>query len=114
VILKKSFKLLDNVAAVISSHPDLPAIVVEGHTDDRGDEAHNMDLSQRRAEAVKAYLVTKGIDAAKLEAKGFGPTKPIASNATNKGRSTNRRVEFKIAGVESLRTGPSDTLDKTK
>ena len=114
VILAKSFKLLDKVAEVIKSHPDLPAVIIEGHTDDRGDQAHNMDLSQRRAESVKTYLVSKGVDVGKLQAQGFGPTKPLASNKTNSGRSSNRRVEFKIAGVESLRTGPADTLDKTK
>lgn len=114
IILAKSFKLLDNVAAVIAAHPDLPTIVIEGHTDDRGDDAHNLDLSQRRAEAVKTYLAQHGIAAERLAAKGFGETQPLASNKTNQGRSTNRRVEFKIAGVESLRTGPSDTLDKTK
>jgi large repetitive protein len=114
VILPRSFKLLDNVAAVIKSHTDLPAIVIEGHTDDRGGEAHNMDLSQRRAASVKIYLISKGVDASRLEAKGFGPTKPIASNATNSGRSANRRVEFKIAGVESLRTGPTESMDSIK
>jgi outer membrane protein OmpA-like peptidoglycan-associated protein len=114
VILTKSYKLLDGVADIIKSHPDLPAITIEGHTDDRGNEAHNMDLSQRRAESVRAYLVRKGVAADKLLAKGFGPTKPIASNGTDRGRSTNRRVEFKIDGVDAVRTGPVDTFDKAK
>jgi OmpA-OmpF porin, OOP family len=114
VILARSYKLLDTVAEVIASHPDMPAVTIEGHTDDRGDAAYNTDLSQRRAEAVMAYLVAKGISSSRLTARGFGPSVPIASNKTNKGRSTNRRVEFKIAGVGSLRTGPEGTLDKSK
>ena len=69
--------------------------VIEGHTDSTGDAAHNMDLSQRRAEAVKSVLVAQfGIDGARLTTKGFGPTKPVASNNTPQGRAENRRVEF--------------------
>jgi MYXO-CTERM domain-containing protein len=114
IILGKSYPLLDNVAQVIKAHSEIPLITIEGHTDDRGNDAYNLDLSQRRAEAVKVYLVSKGVDATRLAAKGFGETQPIADNKTNKGRSTNRRVEFKIAGIESQRTGPNDSLDKTK
>lgn len=69
--------------------------VIEGHTDSTGDAAHNMDLSQRRAEAVKSVLVSQfGIDGARLSTKGFGATKPVASNNTPQGRAENRRVEF--------------------
>ena len=69
--------------------------VIEGHTDSTGDTAHNMDLSQRRAEAVKSVLVSQfGIDGARLSTKGFGATKPVASNDTPQGRAENRRVEF--------------------
>lgn len=106
VILAKSFKLLDNVAAVIQAHPELPLITIEGHTDDQGDDNHNLDLSQRRALAVKNYLAAKGVDAARLDAKGYGETKPIADNKKAKGRAANRRVEFKIAGVETVRSQP--------
>jgi outer membrane protein OmpA-like peptidoglycan-associated protein len=97
-IERKSYKLLDNVARVILSHPDIGVIRVEGHTDDQGDDASNMDLSQRRAEAVVAYLVKKGVPRERLEAKGYGETVPIADNTTKVGRATNRRVEFKIVG----------------
>jgi outer membrane protein OmpA-like peptidoglycan-associated protein len=69
--------------------------VIEGHTDSTGDAAHNMDLSQRRAEAVKTVLVSQfGIDGARLSTKGLGSTKPVASNNTPQGRAENRRVEF--------------------
>ena len=69
--------------------------LIEGHTDSTGDAAHNMDLSKRRAEAVKSVLVSQfGIDAAGLTTAGLGSTKPVASNDTPQGRAENRRVEF--------------------
>jgi outer membrane protein OmpA-like peptidoglycan-associated protein len=101
------------VAAIIANHPELPSITIEGHTDDRGDDAYNLDLSQRRAEAVRRFLIGKGIDGARLEAKGYGETKPIKPNDTNANRSANRRVEFKVGDVASANSGPTtDTMDK--
>ena len=91
-IQRRSFGLLDNVAAVLNSHPNIAKVVVEGHTDDRGNDAYNKDLSQRRAEAVVKFLVDKGVDPARLEAVGWGEEKPIDTNRTNRGRSANRRV----------------------
>ena len=111
VILPKSFELLNNVAQVLSAHTDITRIRVEGHTDDRGPDAYNKDLSQRRAEAVLRYLTERGVEANRLEAKGYGEEQPVQTNETNEGRSANRRVEFKILeggeGVEQKRTGPS-------
>ncbi len=107
----KSNQLLNNVAEVLKSHPEIEMIRVEGHTDDRGSDASNLSLSQRRAEAVVAYLVRKGVKKERLVAKGFGEAKPIADNETNEGRTTNRRVEFVIVGGENVqtnRTGPDD------
>jgi OOP family OmpA-OmpF porin len=98
IIQKRSYKLLDNVAAVIIAHPQVGKFRVEGHTDDRGNDDDNLDLSQRRAEAVVKYLVDKGVPAERLEALGFGETKPLADNKTKAGRAKNRRVEFKIIG----------------
>ncbi|HXI54927.1 MAG TPA: OmpA family protein, partial [Polyangia bacterium] len=95
VIQKSSFKLLATVAKIMTLHPELSKITVEGHTDNSGVAQKNMKLSQDRADAVRQHLVeVNGIEPARLESVGFGPNKPIASNATRKGRAQNRRVEF--------------------
>jgi outer membrane protein OmpA-like peptidoglycan-associated protein len=79
------------------AHPEVAKVVVEGHTDSAGPAAFNLELSQRRAAAVKAWLVQKGgVAAGRIEAKGYGPRKPIADNATSEGRAKNRRVVFVI------------------
>jgi OOP family OmpA-OmpF porin len=66
--------------------------VVEGHTDSVGDDAYNLKLSQRRADAVRKYLVDKGVPSTPLEARGFGEAQPVADNKTADGRAQNRRV----------------------
>jgi outer membrane protein OmpA-like peptidoglycan-associated protein len=107
VIESKSFPLLDNIAAVLKSHPEIKVIRVEGHTDNVGDAAKNKDLSQRRAASVKKYLVEKGgIDAARLEPVGYGQEKPVADNATDDGKQQNRRVEFVIVDDEAAAPAP--------
>ena len=78
---------------MLKEHADLK-LVIEGHTDNVGDAAANQALSEKRAAAVKAYLVGKGVDASRLESKGLGATKPKVSNDTPEGRQTNRRVEL--------------------
>jgi large repetitive protein len=99
VIEPRSFALLDNVAAVLKTHDTLH-IQVEGHTDSQGDDAYNKGLSQRRAEAVVAYLTKKGIAADRLIAMGFGEEQPIADNRTAQGRAQNRRVVFTVLGSD--------------
>jgi outer membrane protein OmpA-like peptidoglycan-associated protein len=94
-IQQRSFALLDEVATVLKANPNIQ-VRVEGHTDSRGSESYNMDLSQRRAEAVVEYLVETGLDASRLQAKGFGESRPIEDNATAEGRAANRRVEIHI------------------
>ena len=112
VIQARSFPLLDAVAAIIVNHPELPTITIEGHTDDRGNDKYNLDLSQRRAAAVRLYLIYQGIPADRLRARGYGESQPIVANDTNAHRSANRRVEFKIDGVGSANSGPTtDTMD---
>jgi outer membrane protein OmpA-like peptidoglycan-associated protein len=69
--------------------------LIEGHTDSWGDKAYNQALSERRARAVKAYLASKGLEAARFEFKGMGDVRPIADNATTAGSRKNRRIEFK-------------------
>jgi outer membrane protein OmpA-like peptidoglycan-associated protein len=94
-VMADSFPLLDQVVQVLRDQPKL-RVSIEGHTDAIGGELANMKLSQARAESVRTYLVGKGIAADRLEAVGFGPTKPVASNKTEKGRGQNRRTEFRI------------------
>jgi outer membrane protein OmpA-like peptidoglycan-associated protein len=69
---------------------------IEGHTDNRGAAAMNLDLSKRRAASVLTYLTQHGTEQARLESEGYGLTRPIESNDTEEGRLSNRRVEFKI------------------
>ncbi len=97
-IRRRSYPLLDNVAGVILAHPEIKGIRVEGHTDSRGTAAFNMNLSVRRANAVRAYLIKRGVLGERLEAVGWGEEKPIESNSTSRGRASNRRVEFLIQG----------------
>jgi outer membrane protein OmpA-like peptidoglycan-associated protein len=96
IIERRSFKLLDNVAAVILAHPEVGVIKVEGHTDDVGKDERNMTLSQERAESVRNYLIGKGVPAERLAAQGFGETQPLVPNTNRKNRATNRRVVFTI------------------
>jgi len=107
-ILRPSFSILDHLAKVILDHPELPPIVVEGHTDDRGLGAHNRKLSQERAQAVCAYLIDKGVAPGRVRPKGFGPDKPIENNKTARGRSNNRRVEFTLRAEEVVRQALED------
>lgn len=92
-----SYGLLDEVAAALKSHDEIKKVVVEGHTDNAGKAKMNKTLSQKRAAAVRAYLVKQGVDGSRLEAKGFGSERPVESNKTAKGREANRRVDFVIA-----------------
>jgi OOP family OmpA-OmpF porin len=69
---------------------------IRGHTDSSGDDAANLDLSQRRAEAVMRYLSDRGVEAIRMTATGLGETMPVADNNTASGRARNRRVEFSV------------------
>jgi outer membrane protein OmpA-like peptidoglycan-associated protein len=96
IIGRRSFEILDALAAVLRAHAEIARVDIQGHTDDRGDRATNMELSARRARAVRTYLVDHGIDPERVEAHGFGPDRPVADNSRAEGRATNRRVEVHI------------------
>ena len=89
------------MARVIQQHPEIEKIVVEGHTDTRGKAETNRKLSLARAESVRKYLVKRGVDERRLDAQGYGPDRPIATNKTSKGRAINRRVVFSIVNSDS-------------
>ncbi|MGB5216877.1 MAG: OmpA family protein [Smithella sp.] len=87
---------INRVAAVLNQYPET-FIRVEGHTDSVGTAEYNMNLSQRRANAVKTLLVLRGVAEHRIEIAGYGKTMPVATNDTEAGRQKNRRVEIKIA-----------------
>ena len=90
-----SFEPLNQLADILTRYPNAK-LTIEGHTDNTGSNAHNMKLSNDRAKAVVDYLVSKGIDAGRLTAVGFGEEKPVTTNKTAEGRTLNRRVELKL------------------
>jgi OmpA-OmpF porin, OOP family len=94
-ILPGSYVLLDRAVKVLQDYPEVN-LEISGHTDNRGKADYNRALSQRRADAVKTYFVTRGIASQRLQAIGYGPTRPIADNKTQSGRATNRRTEFRL------------------
>lgn len=98
VLKPEGRKLLDQVATQVQTI-NLETIIAVGYTDSIGSVAYNLKLSQRRANAVKTYLVSKGIDANRIYTEGKGKSNPVASNATAAGRAKNRRVEIEIVGT---------------
>ncbi|MCA9653460.1 MAG: OmpA family protein [Myxococcales bacterium] len=94
-IRDESFPTLDAAVKVLADYPSL-RVEISGHTDDRGKRDKNLGLSQDRADAVKQYMVDKGIDAGRITTRGAGPDEPIGDNKTKAGRQQNRRIEFKL------------------
>jgi OmpA-OmpF porin, OOP family len=95
-ILPSSDPLLAEVADVLIRSPELRRIEVQGHTDNRGSSPHNRKLSQERAESVRQWLIQAGVEPERLEAQGYGETRPIVPNITAANRARNRRVQFMI------------------
>jgi len=96
VILRKSHKNLKKVAQLIKANTWVKKLSVEGHTDSKGKDAYNLDLSKRRAASVVKFLKKQGVEGGRLVSQGYGETKPITTNKTSKGRAQNRRVEFLV------------------
>ena len=94
-ILGISHDILRGVAQVLKDSPTMK-LRVEGHTDNVGDDTSNLQLSNRRAEAVRTFLIQAGVSADRLDYEGFGETRPVDTNRTKTGRSNNRRVDFVI------------------
>jgi OOP family OmpA-OmpF porin len=93
--------VLDEAAQVLKDNPQI-SVTIEGHTDSIGSESYNQRLSERRAEAVRRYLVERGVAASRLEIRGYGESQPVASNTTPEGkdnpegRALNRRAELRV------------------
>ena len=98
-----SEEVLQQLKQFLEENPRVTKLRIEGHTDNVGSDANNLDLSARRALTCKKWLVDNGVDAARLLAVGFGESKPVADNATEDGKAQNRRTEFHIAELEGKR-----------
>jgi outer membrane protein OmpA-like peptidoglycan-associated protein len=113
VIERESYAVLDQVLRVLEAHPEIARLAVDGHTDDVGRAQANVALSQRRAVSVVRWFTERGVDARRLEARGFGPRRPLEAAKTPEARAKNRRVEFQIRlrtseGAAGWRDGPVD------
>lgn len=94
-LTSRSHAVLDRVAADLKNYPRLE-IELQGHTDGKGSERYNLNLSQRRAESVREYLLGKGVSPSQVVARGYGESQPVADNATDEGRARNRRVVMQV------------------
>ena len=102
---KETLEILKTVGDVLKENTQITKLRIEGHTDNSGDKAKNMTLSQERADSVIKYLVDKaGIDKGRLDGKGWGDTKELAKNDTAEHKESNRRVEFKLWEVDGKAT----------
>ncbi len=97
-LLPESFTQLDELKRLMDKYPEM-TIFITGHTDSRGSDSYNFLLSKRRSNAVFEHMVSQGIDESRIEYKGFGETSPVADNATDAGRQSNRRVEFEVLSM---------------
>ena len=113
-IKKRSYNLLNQIASVLKTNPQITKIRIDGHTDSRGRDAFNQKLSQDRANSVRDYLEAQGIDVARMQAVGFGETRPIADNKKASGREQNRRVEFNILEVDGKPIGDGPAIIEKK
>ena len=96
IIKPISFPILDAIAATLKGNPQITEIEVQGHADERGDDDYNLKLTEARSQAVRTYLIDKGVEAGRLQAHGYGETKPVCGEHNEDCWSRNRRVEFVI------------------
>ena len=96
IIKDKSFPILDAIVATLLGNPDITLIEIQGHTDERGNDAYNLDLSDRRAASVRVYLTDHGVEASRLQSEGYGETQPVDTKSNQAAWAKNRRVEFLI------------------
>ncbi|MEZ4361761.1 MAG: OmpA family protein [Kofleriaceae bacterium] len=96
VIKSESYDILDALAKTLEGNPAIKRVEIQGHTDERGNDAYNLDLSDRRAKAVEKYLIDKGIDERRLTAQGYGETQPLINEHNERAWKKNRRVAFLI------------------
>lgn len=94
---ESSTAILDNIAEVLAANPEIRKVLIVGHSDDTGTEAEDNDAARERAQAVRNYLVEHGVEADRLAVESRGSREPVDSNATEAGRTRNRRVSFEIA-----------------
>ena len=109
-----SYPKLEQLVQILNEYPDY-SLSIAGHTDSKGDDAYNLKLSYERAATARTYMLSKGIPAERIEARGYGETKPIASNATAAGQALNRRVDFDPyltgeANAAETKYGPAPTI----
>jgi len=109
VIQPGAAKNLDYLASILKEYPD-HKLLIEGHTDSTGPEDYNQALSEERAYAVMGYLISKGLDPEMMEARGYGETRPVASNATPEGRQQNRRVDIIILNKELSESAATEAV----
>lgn len=101
-LTSEAIQNLSSLNEILTKYPDTD-IVIQGHTDDKGTDTYNMTLSERRAQTVANYLVSKGIKNSRIDTKGYGETVPKYSNDSENGRAQNRRVEFLITANEKMK-----------
>ena len=95
ILTATSSSVLDDMASTLKRYPN-QKVEIAGHTDSAGARSYNVRLSQQRAEAVRTYLISQGVEADNLAARGYGPDSPVADNKTRAGRASNRRVELRL------------------
>ena len=93
---------LNEVAEALKSQKDRD-ITIEGHTDNQGNQQSNLDLGQHRADSVRSYLISRGVEGQRITATGIGQTRPVADNSTAEGRANNRRVEIIVSPPKEAR-----------